>query len=407
MDRPAETSTKESIIGSSVMPLDDLLHWSRTVIARRMKRESARSATPQRARVAGLRGRKGVVLGLAVVCLAAVLHPAAAEARERLEYPEWFAETFYDLPGDLDDAVARGKRGIALFFSAETCLHCVAMARSTFQDPEIVRRFSGQFDVIAVDVFSDVDMVGLDGVTHRARELSEHERATFTPTLLFVDESGERMLRFVGFADSERMHVILDYLESDRWRSESLRDYATRLHEEAVSATDPATGGSLAGLRGFQQPPADLAAQRIANPLPSLVLFERDGCEECRRLREQILEHPAVQEVLSGFHALRLNTDQGGVAVLPDGRNGTAEALAAELALAHRPGLVFFAENGEEAFRMDSTWLIDHSGQLPDATRQDLLDSFLARLDYVASGAYRDWPQYQRWRAQRDRELEG
>lgn len=340
------------------------------------------------------------VFGLAVLILAALLL-SSADARERLEYPEWFAQTFYDLPGDLDDAVGRGKRGIALFFSAETCLHCVAMARSTFQDPEIVRRLSGQFDVIAVDVFSDVEMVGLDGEMYRARELSEHERATFTPTLLFVDGSGERMLRFIGFLDSERMTVILDYLESEAWQSESLRDYAARLQERpAVAASEPAADAALSG---FQQPPADLAAQRTANPRPSLVLFERDGCEECRRLREQILEHPSVQEELAGFHALQLNTDHGGIVVLPDGRHGTAGALAAELDLAHRPGLVFFAEDGEEAFRMDSTWLIDHSGQLPDATRQDLLAAFLARLDYVASGAFRDWPQYQRWRAQRDR----
>ena len=365
----------------------------------------------------GGQGRSGVddwgmrsgVLGLALAVLATLLVTNPSGARERLEYPEWFAQSFYDLPGDLDDAVARGKRGIALFFSAETCLHCVAMARSTFQDPEVVRRLSGQFDVIAVDVFSDVEMIGLDGQMNRARELSEHERATFTPTLLFVDDSGERMLRYVGFANAERMHLILDYLESDAWRSESLRDFAVRVLEETASpqgdvaeaGADTAPGVAMAG---FQQPPADLAAQRTANPRPSLVLFERGDCEECRRLREQILEHPDVQEVLAGFHALRLNTDEGGRAVLPDGRHGTAEALAAQLALTHRPGLVFFAEDGEEAFRMDSTWLIDHSGQLPDATREDLLQSFLARLEYVSSGAYREWPQYQRWRAQRDRE---
>jgi thioredoxin-related protein len=392
------------------MFVTDLLDGARGSLRRFARLPPVRSATQSgRVTVALDVRRTATAFGLAVVLLAAGLYAVTAEARERLEYPEWFADTFYDLPGDLDDAVARGKRGIALFFSAETCLHCVAMARRTFQDPEVVRRFSGQFDVIAVDVFSDVEMVGVDGVTHRARELAELERATFTPTLLFVDESGERMLRFVGFADPERMHVILDYLESDAWRSESLRDYAARLQEETVPESGPATAEPVAEavLTGFQQPPADLAAQRTANPRPSLVLFERDGCEECRRLREQILEHPAVQEVLAGFHALRLNTDQDGTAVLPDGRHGTAEALAAELALAHRPGLVFFAEDGEEAFRMDSTWLIDHSGQLPDATRQGLLDSFLARLDYVASGAYREWPQYQRWRAQRDRELDG
>ncbi|AHF00214.1 hypothetical protein THITH_12640 [Thioalkalivibrio paradoxus ARh 1] len=340
-----------------------------------------------------------------MLALVALLLATASDARERLEYPEWFAPSLYDLPGDLDDAVARGKRGIALFFSAETCLHCVAMTRSTFQDPEIVRRLSGQFDVLAVDVFSDVEMVGLDGQMYRARELSEHERATFTPTLLFVDASGERMLRYVGFADAERMHLILGYLESDAWQQESLRDYAARLQEQDLPA-DPVAGAPAlaAHLDGFQQPPADLAAQRTANPRPSLVLFERDGCEECQRLGEQILAHPAVQEVLDGFHTLRLNSDRPGVAVLPDGRHGTADELAAKLALAHRPGLVFFAEEGEEAFRMDSTWLIDHSGQLPDATRQDLLESFLARLEYVSSGAYRDWPQYQRWRAQRDRQ---
>lgn len=345
--------------------------------------------------------------GLTLVVLAAVLVAAPGEARERLEYPEWFAQTFYDLPGDIDDAVARGKRGVALCFSAETCLHCVAMTRSTFRDPEVVRRLSGQFDVIAVDVFSDVEMVGLDGQMVRARELSEQERATFTPTMLFVDSARERMLRHVGFADAGRMHLILDYLESDAWRSEPLRDFAARTQaadpEQAAAAAIPGPS-SDAPLAGFQGPPADLAAQRTANPRPSVVLFERDGCEECRRLREQILAHPEVQEALAGFHALRLNTDAPGIVVLPDGRHGTAEALAAQLALTHRPGLVFFAENGEEAFRMDSTWLIDHSGQLPDATRQDLLESFLARLEYVSSGAYRDWPQYQRWRAHRDRQ---
>jgi thioredoxin-related protein len=357
----------------------------------------------------GVWGARSGAFGLAVVLFAALLLATPAEARERLEYPEWFAETFYDLPGDLDDAVARGKRGIALFFSAETCLHCVAMARSTFQDPEIVRRLSGQFDVIAVDVFSDVEMIHLDGQMLRARELSEHERATFTPTLLFIDGSAERMLRFVGFADPERMHIILDYLESDAWRGESLRDFARRLLDEngepsgAVAAGDTAEA-PMEPLAGFQQPPADLAAQRTANPRPSLVLFERNDCEECDRLREQILMHPEIQQVLAGFHALRLNVDDAAVAVLPDGRHGSAEALAGDLALAHQPGLVFFAQDGEEAFRMDSTWLIDHSGQLPDATRQDLLESFLARLEYVSSGAYRDWPQYQRWRAQRDRE---
>jgi thioredoxin-related protein len=357
----------------------------------------------------GVWGIRSGVFGLAVVVLASLMLATPAEARERLEYPEWFAQTFYDLPGDLDDAVSRGKRGIALFFSAETCLHCVAMARSTFQDPEIVRRLSGQFDVIAVDVFSDVEMIHLDGQMLRARELSERERATFTPTLLFIDGSAERMLRFVGFADPERMHVILDYLESDAWRGESLRDFARRLQEENGEPSGGVASGSTAAaplepLAGFQQPPADLAAQRTANPRPSLVLFERNDCEECDRLREQILMHPEIQQVLAGFHALRLNVDDAAVAVLPDGRHGSAEALAGDLALAHQPGLVFFAQDGEEAFRMDSTWLIDHSGQLPDATRQDLLESFLARLEYVSSGAYRDWPQYQRWRAQRDRE---
>jgi thioredoxin-related protein len=351
-------------------------------------------------------GRSGGAFGVAILLLAGLL-ATPGEARERLEYPEWFAQTFYDLPGDIDDAVARGKRGIALFFSAETCLHCVAMARSTFQDPEVVRRLSGQFDVIAVDVFSDVEMVGLDGRMVRARELSEQERATFTPTLLFVNDARERMLRHVGFADSGRMHLMLDYVESDAWRSEPLRDFVARAQEAGAGlAVSPAAPEpiTVSPLVGFQRPPADLAAQRTANPRPSLVLFERDGCEECRRLREQILEQPSVQEVLTGFHALSLNSDEPGIVVLPDGRYGTADALAAQLELVHRPGLVFFAENGEEAFRMDSSWLIDYSGKLPDDTRQELVESFLARLEYVSSGAFRDWPQYQRWRAYRDRQ---
>ena len=335
------------------------------------------------------------------LCLLATLFLVTmnpSEARERIEYPEWFVQGFYDLRGDIEAAGDRGKQGIALFFSAETCLHCVAMARRTFQDEAVVQRFAAQFDVMAIDVFSDVDITDLSGELIRARELSERERATFTPTLLFINQQGERMLRHVGFADPERMHLILDFLASDSWQSMSLREFAALDQPPGSSPVNP-----QALVPQFQQAPADLNAQRRANPKPAVVLFNRDDCEECRRLSQLILQHPKVQAELQGFYTLELNSDAPGQVVLPDGQYGSAQSLAAALDLTHRPGLVFFAEDGSEAFRMDSTWLIDHDGHLPSETRDDHLQSFLARLDYVQSGAYRDWPQYQRWRAQRDR----
>ena len=144
-------------------------------------------------------------------------------------------------------------------------------------------------------------------------------------------------------------------------------------------------------------------AQRKANPRPALVLFDYPECLECQQLRELILIQPEVQHALAGFHVLRLQPDDTTPAVLPDGRYGTPSALAAELGLTHEPSLVFFADDGSEAFRMDSPWLIDYSGAVLEQHREASVASFLARLEYVASGDFREWPQYQRWRAHTQR----
>jgi thioredoxin-related protein len=66
----------------------------------------------------------------------------------------------------------------------------------------------------------------------------------------------------------------------------------------------------------------------------------------------------------------------------PDGRRTSAAAWARQLEIAYTPSIVFFDESGREVFRIDAYLRPFH-----------LSSSF----DYVASGAYRNEPDFQRF----------
>ena len=74
----------------------------------------------------------------------------------KVVYPEWFKQSFYDLQDDLQDALVNGKHGVAVFFSEKSCSYCKAMVERTFQQPDIAQRLSQNYDVVGLDVFSDL-----------------------------------------------------------------------------------------------------------------------------------------------------------------------------------------------------------------------------------------------------------
>ena len=84
---------------------------------------------------------------LLVLLLAACLHVSAWAADDEglqfddtpigddeglVQHPEWFKESFLDLPSDLEDAIDNGKRGLVVYFGQKRCPYCRQLMQVNF-----------------------------------------------------------------------------------------------------------------------------------------------------------------------------------------------------------------------------------------------------------------------------------
>jgi thioredoxin-related protein len=127
-----------------------------------------------------------------------------------------------------------------------------------------------------------------------------------------------------------------------------------------------------------------------------LVYFGQDGCPYCRELmRVNFADKALADRMRRHFYAIAINIRGDREVVWSDGRVLTEKMLAAFLKVQFTPTLLFFDEKGAIALRIN--------GYYPP-------HRFDAALDYVASGAYRSEPSFQRFiqrRAERIRAAGG
>ena len=353
-----------------------------------------------------MRRRAPGISGLMIIlCMLVPWVTAAAQSESRGEtleavHPPWFKESLLDFQADLQDAIDDGKTGVMMYFGTRACSYCHALLTTTFAQPDLVERLQASFDVIGLEVLSDDEVRDFQGRSHWAKDFAVQEGARFTPTLIFYSEEGEVLVRLVGYVAPERFSIVLDYLENEVYRQQSLREYVTAA--EAVGGTEAGTIRRDEAL--FAASPHDLDRRSPAER-PLLVLFERPDCEACERLHRTVLPVPSVREQIGHFDAVQLDmTDTKTRLTLPDGTSMTPAAWADRLGLLHAPALVFFDEQGAETVRVDSELLIDHFGAAVDDTTPRLVANVEARLQYVLERGYLEQPQFQRWRSRTMRE---
>ena len=111
-----------------------------------------------------------------------------APLEREIEHPEWFKHSFLDLGEDLEEALAEGKQGIALYFGQAHCPYCKALMEINFTKPDIVSYVRENFDIIALDIWGSRAVTLFDGSTLTESELAIRENTNFTPSLIFYNE---------------------------------------------------------------------------------------------------------------------------------------------------------------------------------------------------------------------------
>lgn len=300
-------------------------------------------------------------------------------------FPEWFKTSFLDLREDLADAIDAGKQGIALFISASRCSYCKAFMDRSLEDPEIRSRLTASFDVIGLDIFDDSELTTVEGEQLRVTEFVTLNRASFTPTLIFLGEEGHVLLRIVGYYPPERFRRVLDYLETRAYLSQHLRDYLAESSPRMDSGERPVIADDL-----FARPPYMLDRSVIPAQRPLIVVFERPGCDACERFHRRVLQDRSVRRLIGEFDAVQLDAgDEGGRVITPGGERETPRNWYRRLDLSYLPAVLFFDERGREVMRLDSE------------TQRFRMEG---TLQLVLERAYIKDAQLQRWR--RDKAIE-
>ncbi|NNJ92859.1 MAG: thioredoxin fold domain-containing protein [Gammaproteobacteria bacterium] len=301
----------------------------------------------------------------------------SAESQEKLsegmvnpgyhEKPSWFKESFLDIREDIEEATAENKR-VLLYFYQDGCPYCGKLLRDNFADREIAAYSQEKFDVIAINMWGDREVINVNGDTVSEKEFSKNLKVQFTPTMVYLDEAGKKLLRINGYYTPDRFLTALKYIGEKKEKSLSIRDYFKQLKPAKASGKLHAQHNTLAN---------DLT--NTSRPL--IVSFEQKTCKDCDELHGDILNRKNVKKSLSNFEFVALDMWSNDEITVPDGRRLKIVDWAQELGIQYSPSKVFFIDN-REVFRTEAYLKSFHTK---------------AALDYVSSGAYKTVTEFQRY----------
>ncbi|WP_428609080.1 thioredoxin family protein [Sedimenticola sp.] len=296
-------------------------------------------------------------------------------------YPTWFKESFLDLREDVAEATAAGRR-VLLFFHQNGCPYCNLMVERNLSQRDIETQMRRELDVIGVNMWGDRPVTGLAG-----RELSEKAfaaslRVQFTPTLLFLDEKGEVVLRLNGYVPPATFKLALDYVGGKQERQLTYRAYL------AAQAPPQPVAKQLQPEPFFIAPPHDLSLIRE----PMAIFFEQRDCPACLQMHQELLSDPEIRGLVSRTHAIQLDMWADTPLITPDGQRTSARAWAKALSINYAPSVVLIDPQDGEVIRVEAFFKQFHTASI---------------FDYLLSGAYKMEPSFQRYistRAERIRE---
>ncbi|MCL4687702.1 MAG: thioredoxin fold domain-containing protein [Burkholderiales bacterium] len=324
--------------------------------------------------------RRALVAALAFAAGIASPAPAATEAPALApglvhpgyhEPPKWFKETFLDLKDDVAEAAKAGRR-VMVYFYQDGCPYCAKLLQENFGDKALAEKTRRHFDVIALNLWGDREVTDLDGKATTEKAFAKALRVQFTPTLVVLDEKGATALRLNGYRPPHEFDVALDFARAGSGAGASFTGY--------LASRKPArASGRLHAQPWLMAPPLALAG-RAGKPL--LVLFEQKVCAACDELHGEGFARPEVAALLPAFRAARVDIVSREAVTTPAGEATTMRDWARALGIAYTPSLVFFDGEGREVFRVDGYLRPFH---------------LASSLDYVASGAYRREPEFQRF----------
>lgn len=317
-----------------------------------------------------------------------LLSPPALQAKEfkdsevtHVEYPDWFIDNpFMELNEDLKKANASGKQGLMVVYSTEGCSYCSKFIEKSLRDPKIVATIRKNFGSVGLEIFDDKSLVTPLGKETTIKNFAKQEGVMFSPTILFYNKQGKRVLRIAGYQSPERFKTSLSYVVGKHYHSQTMAKYKQSITKNInpLLSTAPLKQDPL-----FTKPPYLLQRNVIAASQPLLVIFESKGCEECNVFHNKVLASEKVRGALNDYEVIRLDSrDNKSKIITPDGGRMTPASWYKQKGFSRIPALLFYNERGFAAIKTDSLVLENR---------------MMNSINYVNERAYNKGWSYQRF----------
>ncbi|MDH3354796.1 MAG: thioredoxin fold domain-containing protein [Chromatiales bacterium] len=291
-----------------------------------------------------------------------------------VDKPEWFKDSFLDLRDDLSEANEGGRR-IMLYFYQDGCPYCERLIKTNFTQHRIVAQAQQGFDVIAINMWGDREVVDLEGNSTTEKQFSVAKRVQYTPTLLFLNEEGEAIFRANGYYPPEKFLTLLTYIADREERVTSFREYLAKVAPQKSS-------GKLHRKKSYLQN----NLKRSQGDKPLLVLFEQKDCRACDELHGDKFRRLEIIKLLRQFDVAVVDIWSKESITTPSGETVPLQQWLKTLNVNYTPSMLFFDAQGVEVFRAEAYLRAFHTA---------------SALEYVASEAYRKQPEFQRYVDQR------
>jgi thioredoxin-related protein len=289
--------------------------------------------------------------------------PGKITGIKRAQHPEWFKHSFLDIREDVSEAAQAG-RHVILFLELDGCPYCYKMIEENFRNAPYADFLRQRFDVIALDMRGDREVALDKDTTATEKEISAMLKASYSPTVVFLDRDNRPVARINGYQNVTDFKVTLDYVAERAYERMTLAQY------QAARAKPPAYAMRAHPLL------RDVANLQSVADRPLAVLFEDSACVACDALHDGHLKDPAVLQALADLTFVRLDARSDAPIVDVEGNPTTMKAYAAKLGVEYRPTIVLF-DRGREIVRIASMLYRYH---------------FTGVLEYVGQRHYERYP---------------
>ena len=303
----------------------------------------------------------------------AAVKPGIYYGAKTAEYPAWFKDSFLNLKEDIAEAQKNGKR-VMLMFTQDNCPYCSALVDRNLSQRQIEATLKEKFDVIAINLWGDREVVGLDGKLYTEKTYSAALKIQFTPSLFFFDEKGNTILRLNGYVPPPRMQAALDWVSGRQEHTTSFRDFI------AAREVPKQASGEMIRQDFFLKNATDLRRRKPAKPLA--VFFEQKDCPDCEVLHRRVLTDPELRAAIAKFDNVQLDMWSRDMITTPEGKRMAVRDWVRQLGVNYAPGIVLFDTAGKEVIRWESSFRVYHT---------------MGMFDYLTSGEYLKEPSFQRF----------